>query len=362
MSRKPDYLMDEYERVAERDRANARRELGTNNALRFPDGADRIYQVAGVRQPLRKLYVIAVISNPVRYESRYRLYREFVQRTEDAGAIVYTVEMAFGDRPHEVTQGDNPRHIQLRSEFELWHKENMINIGLSRLPVDAEYVAWIDADISFSRPDWVKETIEQLQHYDFVQMFSHAQDLGPRYEPIGDVHKGFMFQFYNEKSRFNPGGNYQEGHPGYAWAARRSALNAVGGLMDAAMLGSADRHMAAALIGQGEKTYHAGVHPKYKHMVAEWQRRAVARVKSNVGYVAGTIYHHYHGSKANRHYQSRWKILVDHQFDPAEDLFRDTQGLWQLETERSALRDAIRRYFRSRHEDDISEGNDKLLP
>lgn len=358
---KPDYLLTQRELEARRDRENARYELAHNPALMFPEGQSRVRAIPGQGHD-RKLFAVTCISNPVRYESRYRLYRDFAQRMEDAGVILYTVEMAFADRPHEVTSWDHPRHIQLRSNHELWHKENMLNIGISRMPVDAKYIAWIDADISFARPDWVKETIEQLQHYQVVQMFSTAVDLNARFE-AGKTHKGFMYEFYHNKSRFSAGAtaDYQEGHPGYAWAARREALNAVGGLMDFAMLGSADRHMAGALIGHGDKTYHKDVHPKYKHMVAEWQRRAEQNIKRNVGYVPGTIWHNYHGSKANRHYQSRWKILVEHKFDPVEDLFRDTQGLWQLEADRAELRDAIRRYFRSRHEDDISEGNDKLL-
>jgi len=131
-----------------------------------------------------KLYVIAVVSNPVRYHSRYRLYRAFEKHVADAGAILLTVEMAFGGRPFEVTQAGNPLHVQLRSDFELWHKENLINIGISRLPVEAQYIAWIDADVTFARPDWAQETIQQLQHYAVVQMFSQSTDLGPNHEPF----------------------------------------------------------------------------------------------------------------------------------------------------------------------------------
>lgn len=96
------------------------------------------------------LDVVAVISNPFRYKSRYNLYRAWEKTIHDAGARLTTVELAYGQRPFEVTERDNPRHVQFRSAHELWHKENLINLGISRLPVDAQYIAWIDADINLA--------------------------------------------------------------------------------------------------------------------------------------------------------------------------------------------------------------------
>jgi hypothetical protein len=39
-----------------------------------------------------------VISNPVRYESRVRLFRETMAHLELAGVTLYVVEAVFGDR------------------------------------------------------------------------------------------------------------------------------------------------------------------------------------------------------------------------------------------------------------------------
>ena len=280
---------------------------------------------------------------------------------EQSGAILFTVEMAFGNRPHEITESDNPRHIQLRSTFEVWHKENMLNIGISRLPADAEYIAWIDADVCFSRPDWVEETLHQLQHYSFVQMFSHAQDLSPTYEPM-KMHTGFVHDWYHGMERKDSRGYDMQGHPGYAHACRRDALDKVGGLMDHGILGSGDRHMLDALIGKVERSYNTNVHDNYKHMCHEWQKRAEKYIKRNVGYVSGLLTHSFHGLKQNRGYVDRWKILVEHQFDPYSDMHRDSQGLIQLNDDKLGLRDDIRKYFRNRAEDCIYTGEYKLLP
>src|SRR6185312_15440002 len=154
------------------------------------------------------LHVVTAISNTNRYRSRYELYREFEPYVLNSGGDLYTVEMAFGDRPHEVTVRTNPKHLQLFSSTELWHKENMINLGVARLPSDWKYVAWIDADVSFTRHDWVKETLHQLQHYDVVQMFEDAYDLAPpRDSKIIGKAQGFAASYVNGRKEM-PSGYY----------------------------------------------------------------------------------------------------------------------------------------------------------
>jgi len=63
----------------------------------------------------QNLYVITVVANPMRYYARYKLYQTFSKMVEEAGGILYTVELALRDRHFEVTDHANPRHIQLRS-------------------------------------------------------------------------------------------------------------------------------------------------------------------------------------------------------------------------------------------------------
>ncbi len=316
------------------------------------------------------LDVCTMISNPVRYSSRYRLFHQFRSQNEGPHIRHWTVEVAYGNRPFAVTEADNPRHLQLRTSTELWHKENALNLLFAhvlRHQPDAEYFAWVDADVTFARPDWAYETIQQLQHYQVVQMFSHCVDLGPRYEPAGPLRNSFVWMYYNEPrpepvasqgAMRTAGGGYgytKAGywHPGFAWAARRSALDALGCLLDHCIVGSADWHMAACLIGEGEKTISRQLHPHYKREVLAWQDRANAHIRGNIGYVEGLLAHHWHGRKVDRHYTDRWRILVDNGFDPVADLKRDAQGLLQLTERNRGLRDGIRTYFRSRNEDSI---------
>jgi hypothetical protein len=301
-----------------------------------------------------RLYVVTPIVNPSRYRSRYALYREFEKYITDAGAVLYTVEAAYGDRDFAVTDAANPKHVRLRTNHEVWHKENLINIGVSRLPADWKYVAWIDADVQFARPDIVAETIHQLQHFSVVQMFAHATDLGPKHEPLRSF-DGFVAEWIKQNGTVPANmEQYTVWHPGYAWACRRDAWDQLGGLIDFGIVGSADRYMACALIGEVAQSLSTEIIqdcPVYTDWCLEWQARAETYIKHNIGFVDGLLLHYFHGAKKNRGYFNRSSILWKNQFDPAKDVKRDWQGLWQLTDRKIGLRDQLRAYFRARDED-----------
>ena len=46
-----------------------------------------------------------------------------------------------------------------------------------------------------------------------------------------------------------------------------------------------------------------------------------------LGYTPGIIRHYYHGSKLNRNYTERWKILMAHKYSPIEHLTYDDMGI-----------------------------------
>jgi hypothetical protein len=148
------------------------------------------------------------------------------------------------------------------------------------------------------------------------------------------------------------------GTTGGAWAFKRKALDACGGLLDTCILGSGDWHMAFGLTGEPD------IHPQtpellkcgaaYAQSIKSWQTRASRSIRKNIGVVNCHAIHHFHGSKQNRGYGTRWKILKDNDFNPYNDLHRDSNGIYQLTSEKIRLRDDIRKYFNSRNEDDIS--------
>lgn len=294
-----------------------------------------------------KLYVITAIFNPWRYNSRSKLYYDFKKHIEDSGAELVTIECSFGNRGYEVTTCQD---LQVKTNSELWHKERLLNLAIQSLPHDWKYVAWIDADLLFVKPNWVNETIHLLQHYSVIQMFSHAVDVGPNHEHL-KTHTGILYAYRN--SLMSQSSKYDNLHPGFAWAARREALNDLGLLFDTAVLGSADRHMALCLIEKYAASCPRTLSIGYMKELEIWQERCKKHIKKNVGYLPGTIIHNWHGKKVDRRYQDRWKILVKYQFDPEVDLKSDVYGLWQFSGNKPDMEQEIRNYFQCRNEDSI---------
>ncbi len=325
---------------------------------------------------LSKFWVITIISNPVRYQRRYKLYFDFVEMCEAAGVKLVTVEMAFGHRKFMVTDHRNPYHLQLKSVEELWHKENMVNLGVKHacrlalsLGSEVREVAWVDADCrSAMLPrHWFEETWHQLQVYEFVQMWEYLIDLDYNYNPIGERQPGFMANYikygspnpseFEELKKKNTYKHTLFGRPGLAWAANLDAFNKVGGLIEISILGAGDWYMAHGLLGLMNLTLKGWEQLKnYQALMLHWQELAERWIKRDVGYVKGTVYHDFHGRKINRGYGTRGQILIRNKYDPITDVKRDSQGLLQLETyepRQIKMRDQIRAYFRARNEDSI---------
>ncbi len=297
------------------------------------------------------LHVVTAVANPQRWSSRVRLYRDFERHMLQSGVDLTVVECAYGDRPFELAGRRGVRHIPVRAKSMAWIKENLLNIGIARLPDSAKYIAWIDADIVFRRTDWAAETVHALQFYDLVQPWSDCYDLGPHGEHL-QLHRSFCRQWRDNKPISKPYCTFA--HPGYAWAATRQALEWLGGLIDTAALGAADHHMALALVGRVESSVPAILGQGYRRPLLAWQSRAQRHVAGNIGALDGTIEHFWHGAKKLRRYVERWDILGAHQFDPDTDLRRNTHGVLELLGNKPDLRRAVQTYFRQRDEDSNS--------
>ncbi len=310
------------------------------------------------------LHVVTVIFNSPRYRSRWKLFEDFQAQVEHSGSILTVLEVAFGDRAFVVTQPDNPRHIQLRTWHELWLKENAINLAVQRLPRDWKKVAWVDADVLFARSDWADETKHALEHWPVVQMWSQLHDLNSNHELIGTMRSfGDYWLQHGPAGPKDPCPHYPyylsrgyPGAPGLAWAMRREAWDALGGLIDCCILGAGDWYLAHALTGQAERVIRKD-HPGLSRKILQWQDRAARGrwqerpILGNLGVVKGAVMHYYHGDKKFRRYATREQILSRNKFDPDRDLKPDWQGLLQISDHVPQLRRDIQKYFHERRED-----------
>jgi hypothetical protein len=303
-----------------------------------------------------QLHVFTARSNPLHWTSTHRNWLKFARAMLDAGVTLTVAECAFGEEDHRCAM-EGVRHIGVRAKTRVWNKENLLNIGVHRSP-DAKYIAWVDADIIFRRPDWPIATLQALQHYDVIQPWSDAYDLGPNDEHIA-VHRSFCRQFFHRQpltaaSRqywSGDGGRHTYPHSGYAWAMTRQAFDWVGGLFELGGMGSGDHHMSLALVGMGNASVPHSVAEAYRREVLRWEGRALRHINRNVGYCQGTIEHLFHGRKTDRGYQSRWAMFLKHDFDPLEDLKRNSHGVLEFASNKPELRHDFDLYLQSRNED-----------
>lgn len=279
------------------------------------------------------------------------------------GIKLHVVETAFGDRHHELKEFCaelGVSYIGFRTLSEIWIKENMINLGVRHLlPRDWKYVAWVDADVEFRNPNWANETIHQLQHYPIVQPWQSANNLGPTgnisktFHSVGEMIRKGVPAMPRGAKRYS-GDPYIFGHTGYAWACTRAFWENVQGLIDFAILGSADHHMALGCRGYYSHSVHSAMKGSFMDLCHAWQKRAMQLTHGRIGYVNGSVEHSHHGPMERRNYVGRWDILLVNEFDPTEDLRRDSQGIIQL-AGKPKLEHAIQEYNRNRFEDSIEE-------
>jgi hypothetical protein len=298
-----------------------------------------------------KLNVIIVISNPCLFAKRYILCKEFINRIEkeEKNVNLYIVEMIYDNQKFIITDKKNKNHLQLKTQIPIWHKENMINLGVKYLlPKDYKAFAWIDADIEFESNTWAIDALKILNGCkDIVQLFSHCVDMNKDETNI-NIFNSFGYSFSKNKKYTTKGLDYW--HPGYAWAITRKAYEKVGSIYEMGILGSGDNIFALSIINKVENILNYDYNEDYKNNILEYQQKIKYL---RLGYVPGIIRHHFHGQKLNRRYTERWKILIKNKYSPINDLIYDSKGILIPSLKFSKeFKDDILNYFKERKEDE----------
>lgn len=295
-----------------------------------------------------KFAAIAPYFNPLGWKSRLRNYHQFAAAMlATSGVELWTIEAAVGEQPFELPAG--PRTIQLRSRDMLWQKERMINLAVKRLPPEVDYVAWLDCDLLFQNPKWAEQAVDLLGRHAIIQLFESVTALGPDGQP-------------QKWLAHNPSGagsvaarNGQRlGRPGGAWAARRKLMEQVG-LPDVLISGSGDVPVAYAALRKSSADYHRLLSADESILLARWERKFAAAYgeDGSTGFVPGVVVHLWHGSRENRRYGDRQKVLKENGFSPPRDLVAAPSGLWEWSGAASpVIRAALEDYFRGRNEDE----------
>ncbi|WP_345333075.1 hypothetical protein [Mucilaginibacter defluvii] len=276
-------------------------------------------------------------------------------------AKLLTVELALLGEEFVLTEKDADILVQVRSNSVMWHKERLINIGIERLPASVTYVAWVDCDIVFEDNDWQEQAVRLLKEVPMIQLFKNLFDLGKFELPeICDVNSklpsGYSFASHqNDKAVYlGTPANYQAfrfNACGIAWAARVSFIKKHY-LYDVMILGSGDRMLAAAAIGQFEQaiitTHLKGA--RAEHYLS-WAKPFYSDICGSISYLPGSAFHLWHGDLQNRGWTDRHRKLDEHHFDPSVDLRYNQMKCWEWSGNNKPLHEYIQNYFADRKED-----------
>lgn len=299
------------------------------------------------------LYVIIPYFNFCNYKKRKSLFLDFIQHIQNYNNIrIIVAELKENNKSFDLPNLNRYcnvyKHFRFTTKDCIWLKENLINLAILRLTDNWKYIAWIDADIIFMNKLWVNNTISALKTHNIVQLFQTAVNLGPSGEAM-QIDNSFAYMYNCSNTKSSDKYKYTYWHPGFAWACTKEAYYQLGGLIDFAILGASDYHMAMSIIGNVEKSYPTEINIEYKKLLKIYETKAK---NMKLGFIKGTILHRWHGSLENRKYTQRWDILTKNNYVPSEDIFVDDNGLIQLTDKGGRLKQLIYLYFEERNEDD----------
>ncbi|MCB1124072.1 MAG: hypothetical protein KJT03_21155 [Verrucomicrobiae bacterium] len=310
------------------------------------------------QHPETELWAITCYFNPVGYQRRLKNYRIFRQTLN---VPLVAVELSFEGQFH-LKPGYADILIQLTAESVLWQKERLLNIALEQLPPTCRYVAWLDCDVTFDNKDWALQAQEALSRYPIIQPFSEVKEPLPNEVAQDDSEKrreGISLAYLMSKEQVPEDllcGNMRVDYncnSGLAWAARREILD-TDGFYDTCIMGSGNRAMLCAAMGQPEIGIRSlRMTPSWAEHYTAWANRHYEHTGGEIGFVPGTLIHHWHGNLKNRRYQSRHEDFSTFDFNPARDIAMDPSGIWRWASDKPAMHRYAAQYFKDRKEDTL---------
>ncbi|MEI7998364.1 MAG: hypothetical protein WCH62_02525 [Candidatus Omnitrophota bacterium] len=310
--------------------------------------------------PRDAFWGITTFYNPQGYRNKYDLYRRFRESSKRQGLCLIAVELSFGNKPFELKEDDAEIVLRIRGIDEniMWQKERLLNFAFEHLPKECHKFAWIDCDIIFKNENWVKETIDLLDQYPVVQPFSISFRL-PR--NVQDIQQARISELPYER-RVSMAFSWahlrmeqmliEQGHTGFAWAARRSVFEGVG-FYDKMIVGGGDTVLSCGFKGEEINKFTSILPEKVVQSQTSWIRSIFPRVEGRVYYVPGVLIHLWHGESRRRKTSERLKLLSKYDFDPNKDIIKGSNHCWQWVGGKGPFYKAVRKYFWSRNE----EGN-----
>lgn len=293
--------------------------------------------------PRADIAVITCFFNPCGFKALRRNYDRFARELEKQGAPLYTVEaVAPGSQPS--ISGRNVIHVESSSSF--FVKENLLNLAAALLPDHYRKVAFLDCDFIYGVDDWLWETSYLLDRRDVaaVQLMRYVIDLDP---------KGAV-----ERVTHSIGHQIRAGRPGGGWATRREIFTHFGGLYDRAISGGGDAvHTFSGFLGETDNPFLRRHNPAVVQHMLKWALPVYSYVRGQVTCISADAAHLWHGTRENRRYVQRHRVLLD--LDPEKHFAYNPDGVleWSSEAPEEMV-SGMNEMMRLRAEDFDAAGNE----
>jgi len=303
------------------------------------------------------MWGITTFFNPAGYKNKYENYKIFRQNIKKQGLKLLVVELSFKKDSFELmhTDGDIVIKVFGNTKNIMWQKEAMLNIALDSLPPKCDKFVWLDGDIVFQDNGWVTETKRLLEKYRVVQpytlsvMMKKGQNIDrikPNELKFGDSVNRKRYGYAYTRTNLHD----RTGHPGLAWAARRSLFKDIK-LYDKMILGSAD-----VVISDSFYSSHLNIKREFYSYpliadMKEWIAHSFEKVEGSVFYGTGIVLHLWHGNPKKRQYMERNLILRKNDFNPKRDMIKNHAGIWQWKSKKKDMISYVKSYFFLRNEE-----------
>lgn len=268
---------------------------------------------------------------------RKQLYIDFRKNFDHP---LITIEIALDKHNFFI---EDSHKILANSSNLLWQKERSFNIILEDLSDKYDKIVWVDTDIIFHNDNWLNELDKALDQHLMVQSFESV------FERENSNNKGLnansWAKCFNDYKKNNI--EIPEYYAlGLSWGINRSCIHH--GFFDQHILGSNDALQIIAILGDCfNNQLFKNCTPGLIQSWINYSKQIPYYPSYDIGYCSGKVEHMYHGQTYHRGYQTREKLLAQHNFDPNKHIELDSNRLYK--TRDDNLLQAIQEYFQSRH-------------
>ncbi|PWK60557.1 hypothetical protein [Roseicyclus mahoneyensis] len=242
--------------------------------------------------------------------------------------------------------------IQITSGSILWQKEALLNIGIMKArALGYDKVALLDADIVFLEPKWAEVVSETLDDNYLVQCFNEVRYLPEtgqinlmtinqisgiesqmQVPSLSFVNRLGLQQLFAKRDMddrpLEALGTNLLGNPGLATAINIGKLSFK--LYDANIVGAGDLVMFSAANGLLDELFEErSFSNAHKEHIIYWAQSNEI-INSRFGCCDLCLAHLWHGDGESRSYLKRFEILSSRNFNPIDDIKKNSSGLLEF--------------------------------